>query len=132
MTSARAHLRMTTAVALGAALGAACAKTDDSSAVDSAAPGRIEIDVSPEAAAALATISADGLAADIRILASDEFEGRGPATPGEEKTIAYLREEFAAIGLRPGNGDSWFQNVPMIAITAEEVSPLVVSGGTGV
>ena len=132
MTSARAHLRMTTAVVLGAALGAACAKTDDSSAVDSVAPGRIEIDVSPEAAAALATISADGLAADIRILASDEFEGRGPATSGEEKTIAYLREEFAAIGLQPGNGDSWFQNVPMIAITAEEVSPLIVSGETGV
>ena len=132
MTRAAAHLRMTTAVVLGVALGAACEKTDDSSAVDSAAPGRIEIDVRPEAAAALATISADGLAADIRILASDEFEGRAPATPGEEKTIAYLREEFAAIGLQPGNGDSWFQNVPMIAITAEEVSPLVVSGEEGV
>ncbi len=88
MTSARVHRRMTTAVVLSAALGAACAKTDDTSAVDSPAPGRIEIDIRPDAAAALATISADGLAADIRILASDECEGRGPGTPGEEKTIA--------------------------------------------
>ena len=28
------------------------------------------------------------------ILASDEFEGRAPATPGEDKTINYLRDQF--------------------------------------
>ncbi|MEE9218207.1 MAG: peptidase M28, partial [Acidobacteriota bacterium] len=49
--------------------------------------------------AALATITAEDLARHIRTLASDEFEGRGPSSPGEEKTIRYLREEFERMGL---------------------------------
>ena len=47
----------------------------------------------------------------IAALASDEFEGRAPATPGEEKTINYLQSEFEALGIGPGNGDSYFQGV---------------------
>ena len=38
----------------------------------------------------------------IAVLASDEFEGRAPATPGEEKTINYLRDTFAELGVGPG------------------------------
>jgi hypothetical protein len=37
----------------------------------------------------------------VKILASDEFEGRGPATPGEQKTVAYLIEQMKAAGLSP-------------------------------
>jgi Zn-dependent M28 family amino/carboxypeptidase len=50
-----------------------------------------------------------------RSLASDEFEGRGPGTPGEGRTIAYLTEQFRQLGLEPGgpNG-SWTQTVPLI------------------
>lgn len=54
------------------------------------------------------------LAQHVRVLASDEFLGRGPATPGEEKTVAYIAEQFRQAGLEPGgpNG-SWFQEVPL-------------------
>jgi Zn-dependent M28 family amino/carboxypeptidase len=62
-------------------------------------------------------------------LASDEFEGRAPGTPGEEKTVALLIERFQAAGLEPGNKGSWTQDVPLVEITAENVSPLTFTGG---
>ena len=63
----------------------------------------------------------------IAVLASDEFEGREPGTAGEEKTVTYLRREFAALGLEPGNGDSWFQEVPLTSVDARP-SAIVVRG----
>ena len=53
-----------------------------------------------------------------RTLSLDEFEGREPGTPGEEKTVAYLVQQFEHAGLRPGNNGSWFQDVPLVEITA--------------
>src|SRR5260370_38985696 len=50
----------------------------------------------------------------VRVLASDDFEGRKPGTPGEEKTVAYLVEQFRKLGLKPGNGESFLQQVPMV------------------
>src|SRR5581483_1408781 len=44
-------------------------------------------------------IAASDILARVKILASDEFEGRGPGTPGEEKTINYLAAEFKKLGL---------------------------------
>ncbi|HTG37352.1 M28 family peptidase [Sphingomonas sp.] len=72
----------------------------------------------------------------VRTLSSDEYEGRAPGTAGEEKTLAFLVELFQAAGLKPGNpkepnGPSWFQDVPMVEITARNVSPLTFTGGTG-
>jgi Zn-dependent M28 family amino/carboxypeptidase len=50
-----------------------------------------------------------------RVLASDEFQGRAPGTPGEDKTIPYLIEQFKAAGLEPaGENGGWTQQVPMI------------------
>ena len=46
-------------------------------------------------------------ATHVRVLASDDFEGRKPGTPGEEKTVAYLIEQFRKLGLKPGNGESY-------------------------
>jgi hypothetical protein len=51
----------------------------------------------------------------ISVLASDEFEGRAPATPGEEKTINYLQSEFEALGIDPGNGDSYSAAATMMS-----------------
>lgn len=65
-----------------------------------------------------------------RALGSDEFEGRAPGTPGEEKTLAYLVKRFAAAGLQPGNKGSWFQDVPLVEITGEEYGPLIVRNGS--
>ncbi|MDH3223061.1 MAG: M28 family metallopeptidase, partial [Gemmatimonadota bacterium] len=64
-------------------------------------------------------ITAEGIREVTRTLSSDEFEGRGPSSPGEERTVAYLTEQFQAAGLQPGNGDSWTQDVPLVSITVE-------------
>jgi Zn-dependent M28 family amino/carboxypeptidase len=60
--------------------------------------------------------SADTLRNDISILAADSLLGRKPFTEGETKAINYLQKRFAAIGLEPGNGNSYLQEVPMVNI----------------
>jgi Zn-dependent M28 family amino/carboxypeptidase len=51
----------------------------------------------------------------IRTLASDEYEGRGPGTAGEAKTIAYIAEQFRLAGLEPaGENGGWMQAVPLV------------------
>ncbi|WP_444910026.1 M28 family metallopeptidase [Microbulbifer sp. TRSA005] len=78
----------------------------------------------------------DAIAADlhkhIAILASDKFEGRAPATKGEELTVNYLAEQFKALGLEPGAMDaagkpSWFQQVPIVEMEIE-TTPLTFKG----
>jgi Zn-dependent M28 family amino/carboxypeptidase len=54
-------------------------------------------------------------------LSSDEFMGRLPFTEGEKITTSFLESEFAALGLEPGNGDSYFQDVPMVSIVSKSV-----------
>ena len=63
-----------------------------------------------------------------RTLSLEEFEGRAPGTAGEEKTLAYLVEQFARAGLQPGNHGSWFQDVPLVEITASNHEPLTIAG----
>ena len=60
-------------------------------------------------------ITPAGLEATVRTLASDAFEGRGPGTAGEARTIDYLIARFKALGLEPGGPDgSWTQPVPLV------------------
>jgi Zn-dependent M28 family amino/carboxypeptidase len=63
-----------------------------------------------------------------RTLSLDEFEGRAPGTRGEERTLAYLVEQFQRAGLQPGNNGSWFQDVPLAEITASNYEPLTIAG----
>ena len=64
--------------------------------------------------ASAAQIDTERLVEMVKVLASDEFEGRAPGGPGEAKTIAYLTSRFAALGLVPGGKDaSWTQAVPL-------------------
>ena len=52
---------------------------------------------------------------DIQTLSSDAFEGRGPATRAEAKSIAYIAEQMKAAGLQPaGDKGSWYQDVPLL------------------
>ena len=69
-----------------------------------------------------------------RVLASDEFQGRAPGTPGEDKTIPYLVEQFKAAGLEPaGENGGWVQTVPMIHTQLKSpVSVSIAQGGQGV
>lgn len=64
-----------------------------------------------------------------RTLASDEFEGRAPGTVGEEKSIAYIAQRFAAAGLEPGADGSWYQDVPMVELTPDPSMTLEIAGG---
>lgn len=74
-------------------------------------------------------ISVDTLKEVTKTLSSDAFEGRAPATPGEDKTIGYIAGRFAAAGLTPLNKGSWFQDVPMVEITADPAMALTTSKG---
>lgn len=76
-----------------------------------------------------ASISEAEIAEHLETLASDEFGGRGPSSPGEVLTVNYLATEFERLGLEPGNGDSFFQDVPLVDITADPSARMVVSGG---
>ncbi|MFM2300521.1 MAG: hypothetical protein RLZZ84_257 [Pseudomonadota bacterium] len=75
------------------------------------------------------TIQADTLNTVTRVLSSDAFEGRGPGTAGEDKTIAYITQRFKDAGLQPGNHGSWVQDVPIVEITAENSTGLSVAAG---
>jgi Zn-dependent M28 family amino/carboxypeptidase len=73
----------------------------------------------PLAAATTSGISAQRLSDVDKFISSDAFEGRGPATRAETKTINYIADQMRQIGLKPGgdtvNGQrSWFQNVPLL------------------
>ena len=75
-------------------------------------------------------IEAQPILEHIKVLSADEFEGRLPGTPGEEKTVQYLEKKFAELGLKPGNTDgSYVQKVPLVGLTPSEAQPLVVSKG---
>ncbi|MFA7648455.1 MAG: M28 family metallopeptidase [Phenylobacterium sp.] len=69
-------------------------------------------------AAVAQTVEPDRLKSRVETLASDAFEGRAPATPGETKTVDYIVSQFKSAGLQPGGpleggARSWTQDVPL-------------------
>ncbi len=89
-----------------------------------------KIAANPAAAdtAAQAITSADILQ-HIKDLSADSMEGRAPGTPGEVKTIAYLQEQYKALGLKPGNPDgTYLQNVDLIGYRAHPTASYVAGG----
>lgn len=79
----------------------------------------------------LVVFNADSLKKHIAVLASDEFMGRKPFTVGETKTVAYLQEQFKQMGLEPGNGESYIQEVPMANILATAAPSMQVKSAKG-
>ena len=68
---------------------------------------------------------------DVRVLASDAYEGRAPGTPGEAKTIDWLIAQAKAIGLEPGGRDgAWTQAVPLVR-TRIGTGTIAVAGRPG-
>ena len=110
-------------LALVAALAACSPRGDDAAATAAADPAAGSA-AQPSEHAFKDAIDAADFAEHVRVLSSDEFGGRAPGTPGEEKTIEYIKAQFARIGLQPGNGDDWFQTVPMVETTADESTTL--------
>jgi Zn-dependent M28 family amino/carboxypeptidase len=83
----------------------------------------------PAVKTALESITPAQILDHIKILSSDEFEGRSPGTAGEEKTVAYLSAQFQKMGLKPGNPDgTFFQAVPLVGFQAKQVSGLFQVG----
>ena len=84
-------------------------------------------------AASTPAISVQTLKDVTKTLSSDAYEGRKPVSPAEKKTTEYLVQRFKAAGLKPGNpggpGGGWFQDVPLVEMTAENVSPMTIAGG---
>ncbi len=66
----------------------------------------------------------------VRVLASDEFEGRGVATPGEQLTVDYLVGQFQALGLEPGGPDGqWVQTAKLGRTRQDGPATITVSSG---
>jgi Zn-dependent M28 family amino/carboxypeptidase len=90
----------------------------------------------PLSAATVDGFDPQRLAEHVKTLGSDAFEGRGPATEGETKTVAYLTQQFQAAGLQPG-GDlvggqrKWTQDVPLLQsdLTADPVVTVQTPAG---
>jgi Zn-dependent M28 family amino/carboxypeptidase len=103
-------VKTTTSIAI---LSAAALAALSSTAANAARPVKPAVPASQTV-----QIEPSHLSQDVKVLASDEFEGRGPNTAGETKTVAYLINQFEAAGLKPG-GDlvdgkrGWTQDVPL-------------------
>jgi Zn-dependent M28 family amino/carboxypeptidase len=79
----------------------------------------------------LEAITPDGLLAHIKVLASDEFEGRAPGTKGEDLSVKYITDQFKKIGLKSGNPDGTYtQEVPLAGIKSEPRMSFVVGDKT--
>lgn len=74
------------------------------------------------------TITVESLMAPIEVLSSDDFQGRATGTVGEEKTVAYLTEQFREMGLQGGMPDgSYIQNVPLTGQTTDQSTTLEIT-----
>ncbi|MBL4788445.1 MAG: peptidase M28, partial [Kordiimonadaceae bacterium] len=96
---------------------AACGEADSTTKADTAA------------AVKQYEITTEALVTHIKTLASDEFGGRAPGTKGEELTVQYLTKVFKDAGLKPANGDSYTQAVPLVSIETLGAPTLSITGG---
>ncbi len=75
-------------------------------------------------------VDANAILERIKVLSSDEYEGRAPGTKGEDLTVKYLVDESKTLGLQPGNPDgTYVQKVPLVGITGAQAQPLTITKG---
>ena len=78
---------------------------------------------------ALKSFSGDRMLAHVRVLSSNQYQGRGPGTMGEELSVSYIEKQFRAAGLEPGNPDgTYIQKVPLVGITADPKMQFTFTG----
>ncbi|HJQ32680.1 MAG TPA: M28 family metallopeptidase [Pyrinomonadaceae bacterium] len=112
--------RSLTLFALAALLSfaGACTTTQPTNQTAATTPTPAAAGLPAELKPALDAIDANGLLNHIKVLSSDEFEGRGPGTKGEELSVKYITEQFQKLGLKPGNPDgTYVQKVPLAGFT---------------
>jgi hypothetical protein len=101
-------------------LAIACMKAPTTNQPAMNAPETTAAALPPELKAGLESISSNDIMQHTKVLSSDEYEGRGPGTKGEELTVKYLTEQFQNLGLKPGNPDgTYVQKVPLVGFTAQ-------------
>lgn len=114
---------------------------NDGKTVEALSPPHIEAqnnDLSPSESIELAAMQLDeaGFMQHVNILASDEFEGRAPSTPGGRKTVDYLEDNFKSLGLAPlftgkDGKKSYRQAVNLMELTVTNDPPLVLKHADG-
>lgn len=110
---------------LSAAVLVGCvATTSDDSSQSNSSQGNSAQDIS----ASYDSINTAQLIEHVKVLSSDKFGGRAPSSEGEKLTLEYLTEQFTAIGFKPGNGDSFLQEVPLVSIEASSDMTLSIGG----
>src|SRR5690349_11009376 len=116
------------ALTCASALGA-CQRGAPAAGDTAAAPPAATTTAAAPAHAFKPAIDAGDFAEHVKTLSSDAFEGRGPGTPGEEKTVEYIKAQMQRIGLQPGNHGEWFQTVPMVETTTAPGTTLEIQAG---
>ncbi|MCA0267675.1 MAG: M28 family peptidase [Bacteroidetes bacterium] len=120
----------TLAAALGLATASLTGCTPVASVHTPAAPPSVAALVAAAPAPALAALDSATMSRHLAMLASDAFEGRGTGTLGEERTVEYVAAQMRAAGLQPGMPDgTFFQQVPLLGSTPQNVTPLRLSKG---
>ena len=80
--------------------------------------------------AALAKVDPVRMNETVRVLSGDEFEGRGPTTPGEDRAVSWIAGQFKAMGLEPaGDNGTWYQTVPINRFVHD--GPAVITASAG-
>lgn len=118
---------------LAVLVGCVATTSDDASQVNAASSNSLQGSSLlgnniQDMAASYDSINTGQLIEHVKVLASDEFGGRAPSSEGEKLTLAYLTEQFKAIGFQPGNGDSFLQEVPLVSIEASTDMTLAIGG----
>jgi Zn-dependent M28 family amino/carboxypeptidase len=120
-------------VAALAVLSNACVQTttNQTANTNAAATTATAAAIPAELKPALDTINSNDIMAHTKVLSSDEYEGRGPGTKGEELTVKYLTEQYQRLGLKPGNPDgTYVQKVPLVGFTGAPRASFTANGKT--
>jgi Zn-dependent M28 family amino/carboxypeptidase len=102
---------------------AACSRQDAAPAQPQQPPAAAQ---SPQVPlSAMPKIDPDAVLAHVKVLSSDQYEGRAPGTKGEELSVKYIEDQFKKLNLKPGNPDgTYVQKVPLVGILGKEAKPL--------
>jgi Zn-dependent M28 family amino/carboxypeptidase len=85
---------------------------------------------SPLPVASMPKVDQQKILDHIKVLSSDEYQGRAPGTKGEELSVTYIQDQFKQLNLKPGNPDgTYIQKVPLVGITGSERKPLTLTKG---
>jgi Zn-dependent M28 family amino/carboxypeptidase len=119
----RRMTRLCFSAILLASIAACTSKSETPAPQQQAAPPQVAL-------ASMPKIDQQKILEHIKVLSSDDFEGRAPGTKGEDLTVKYIEDQFKELKLKPGNPDgTYVQKVPLVGIVGTPVKPLTVTKG---